>query len=169
MKIMRKIVLLSTLLAFFALPALAEEAPPTRISSLQPEVLGGPAAPLGSAAGAGGDEQLALRTADFAKFAKIKIEEMNRNLLCSRENMQIRKQADGSYRAIYHQIDDTSLSCEVNRSRLRSVPYVAVLSYREQIYAASCTTPEQCKQQQFQPVDFIPNRHIFTYSKGSWN
>jgi hypothetical protein len=46
---------------------------------------------------------------------------------------------------------------------------VAVLSYREQIYAASCTTPEECARQQFLPVDFIPNRHIFTYSKGSWN
>jgi hypothetical protein len=168
MKIMKKTVLLAILLVITVLPVLAEESAPTRISYLKPEAVGGVAQPA-SAAGPGVDEQLKLRTADFTAFAKVKIKEMNRHLLCSRENMQIRKQADGSYRATYHEIDDTSLSCEVNRSRLRKVPYVAVLSYREQIYAASCATPEQCAQQQFLPVDYIPNRHIFTYSNGSWN
>lgn len=166
MHIAKKIMLLSTLLVFAALPALAGDPAPSRVGYLLPAAGG---APPSAPAAVSGDEQLKLRTADFTVFAKVKIQEMNRHLLCSRENMQIRKQADGSYRATYHEIDDTSLSCEVSRSRLRSVPYVAVLSYREQIYAASCATPEQCAQQQFLPVDYIPNRHIFTYSNGSWN
>lgn len=168
MKIMKAMVLLSILSGLAVLPASAEDSTPARISSLKPEAAGG-TVPAVSATAKGSDEQLNLRVADFAVFAKLKIQEMNRHLLCSRENMQIRKQADGSYRATYHEIDDASLTCEVNRSRSRSVPYVAVLSYREQIYAASCATPEQCAQQQFLPVDFIPNRHIFTYKNGSWN
>lgn len=167
MKIMTKIMLLSTLLVFAALSAWAEDAAITRVSYLLPAAMGG-AVPSAPAAGSS-DEQLNRRAADFTAFAKMKIQEMNRNLLASREHMQIRRQADGSYRATYHQIDDTSLSCEVSRSRLRTVPYVAVLSYREQIYAASCATSEECVRQQFMPVDFIPNRHIFTYSNGAWN
>jgi hypothetical protein len=103
------------------------------------------------------------------KFAAAKIREMNRNHILSRERMQIKKSPDGSCRAFFHEIDDTSLDCEVSRSKSSSsVPYVAVLSYKEQVYAASCATPDACRQSQFQPVEEIPNRHIFVYNNGSW-
>jgi len=93
---------------------------------------------------------------------------MNRNHRLSRARMQINKTPDGSYRAVYHQIDDASMACEVSRSQSKSIPFVAVLSYKEQVYAASCPTPEACRQEQFAAVGVIPNRHIFSYSNGSW-
>jgi hypothetical protein len=115
------------------------------------------------------DEQLDIRKVEFFRFAQEKIREMNHNHNLSRERMQISKAADGSCRAVYHQIDDTSMAYEVSRSQSKSIPYVAVLSYREEVYAASCPTPEQCRQEQFAPVGYIPNRHIFSYSNSSWN
>jgi len=115
------------------------------------------------------DEKLDRLTADFNRFAQSRIEMMNRNLAVSRERMQIRRETDGSYRAVFHQIDDESLACEVSRSQSRSIPYVAVLSYREQVYAASCTAPAECRQGPFAMVGFIPNRHIFSYSNGTWD
>jgi hypothetical protein len=122
-----------------------------------------------SAKPAAKDEQLDSRKSDFFKFAQAKIKDMNRNHVLSRERMRISKTADGSYRAEFHQIDDTSMAFEVSRSQSKTIPYVAVLSYREEIYAASCPTPAQCRQQQFTPVGFIPNRHIFSYKNGVWN
>ncbi len=115
------------------------------------------------------DEQLDNRKSDFFRFAQAKIKDMNRNHAMSRERMRISKEADGSCRAVYHQIDDTSMAYEVSRSQSKSIPYVAVLSYREEVYAASCPTPEQCRQEQFAPVGYIPNRHIFSYRNGAWN
>ena len=114
------------------------------------------------------DEQLDNRKSDFFRFAQAKIQDMNRNHAMSRERMRINKEADGSCRAVYHQIDDTSMAYEVSRSQSKSIPFVGVLSYREEVYAASCPTPEQCHQQQFAHVGFIPNRHIFSYSNGTW-
>lgn len=115
------------------------------------------------------DEQLDVRKSDFYRFAQAKVKQMNRNHAMSRERMKISKEADGSYRAEFRQIDDTSMAFEVNRSKSKTIPYVAVLSYREEIYAAACATPAQCRQQQFTPVGFIPNRHIFSYKNGAWN
>jgi hypothetical protein len=82
--------------------------------------------------------------------------------------MRIDKGQDGLYRAFFHEIDDKSMTCQISRSQSRSAPYVAVLSYREQVFSASCTTPEACRLGQFKPVEEIPNRHIFVYSNGSW-
>lgn len=162
-----------TLVAFVLppLPALADDVRPAPVSyaSLNQDY---PVAGSGDTANSrarGEDPQLDLRKADFFRFAQEKIREMNRNLNLSRERMQISREADGSYRARFHQIDDSSMSLEVSRSSSRSIPYVAVLSYREEVYDASCPTPEQCRQEQFVPVGFIPNRHIFSYSNGAWN
>jgi hypothetical protein len=117
---------------------------------------------------AGQDDQLDKRKSDFFRFAQAKIREMNRNHVLSRERMQVSKQPDGSYQAKFHQIDDTSMAVEISRSSSKTIPYVAVLTYREEIYAAACPTPAQCRQQQFSPVGYIPNRHIFSYSNGAW-
>lgn len=114
------------------------------------------------------DVQLDQRKSDFVRFAQAKLAEMNRNHLRSRSRMQIEKNPDGTYRALYHQIDETTMACEVNRSKSKSIPYVAVLSYREHVYAASCPTPEACQQSNFTPVAMIPNRYIFSYNKGTW-
>jgi len=151
-------------------PALAAEPVPDKVSYLQLDQGRAPAS-SGARANAdlaGDERQLDMRKSDFVRFARTKLEEMNRNHRLSRSRMQIDKTPDGSYRAVYHQIDDASMACEVNRSQSKSIPYVAVLSYKEQIYAASCPTPEACRQGQFAAVGIIPNRHIFSYSDGSW-
>lgn len=116
-----------------------------------------------------GDEQLGLRQSDFERFAKAKVQEFNRNHRLSRSRMQISKQPDGQFRGVYHQIDGSSLACTVNRSQSRSIPYVGVLSYQEQIFEGFGATPEECRRGSFTPVAVIPNRHIFSYKNGSWN
>jgi hypothetical protein len=170
MKAMLSMVLALAAMALLTSPVLASEVTADKVSYLQLDKgsTGAGANARSSAAVAGEDQQLDQRKSDFVRFARAKLEEMNRNHHLSRSRMQIDKTSDGSYRAVYHQIDDTSMACEVNRSQSKSIPYVAVLSYKEQIYAASCPTPEACRQGQFASVGIIPNRHIFSYSNGSW-
>jgi hypothetical protein len=114
------------------------------------------------------ERQLESRKADFLKFAEVKLQEMNRNHILSRERMRIEKRSDGGYRASYHQLDDTSMSCQVSRSPTKAAQYVAVLSYKERVYSAACGTPAECRQGNFTPVEVIPNRHIFVYTNGVW-
>ena len=141
----------------------AGEMQPTRLSYMKFDQMDGvPVPPVI-------DEQLALQKTDFEKFARAKVGQMNRNHALSRERMKISRESDGTYRAIFHEIDTSSLGYEVNRSSSKSIPYVAVLTYREQIYAATGMTADACRKGPFSPVGFIPNRHIFSYSKGTWN
>lgn len=112
--------------------------------------------------------QRAAVTADFEKFARKKIGELNRNLAFTRKRMQIRKETDGSYRAVFHEIDEASINYEVVRSESKAGTYVATLTYRELVYDVLCPTPAQCRQETFLPMGYIPNRQIFIYSKGRW-
>lgn len=115
------------------------------------------------------DKDLASKYSDFESFAKSKVQQLNRNHRFSRSRMEITKKPDGTYRARYHQIDDSTLSVKVRRSQSRSIPYVGVLSYREQVFESSAGTPDQFGQSLFAVVEVIPNRHIFSYQKGAWN
>lgn len=124
-------------------------------------------AALAPAAPAGGDE-LGQRQLDFERFARDKVAEMNRNHQMAPARMRIERSADGSYRALYHQIDEETLSSEVSRSSSRTYPFVAVLSYAEKVYAATGPSPEACRRGPFTQVAVIPNRHIFTYGRGLW-
>ncbi|MCM2264722.1 MAG: hypothetical protein NDI73_05955 [Desulfuromonadales bacterium] len=171
MKAIINVVLSLSVLVLLVAPALAGETLPDKVSYLKLDQGAAPAAFSDRASGrrGGQDAQLDSRKADFEKFARAKIGQMNKNLNFSRDRMQIRKEADGSYRAVFHEIDGSSLGYEVSCSQSKSIPYVAVLTYREQIFAASGQTPEQCRKGPFNPVGFIPNRHIFSYSKGVWN
>lgn len=117
---------------------------------------------------AGDDPQLALRQADFETFARARLRQMNDHHVLSRARMQITRSGDGLYRALFHQLDDASMACEVRRSSSRTVQFVAVLSYQERVYAADCASPEECRQGSFVAVKAIPNRHIFVYRDGSW-
>lgn len=114
------------------------------------------------------DQQLARYRADFESFAKAKLREMNDKHILARSRMKITKGKNGLYRALYHQLDDKSMSFQVNRSKSDKAQCVAVLSYEEQVYAASCATPEECRQCTFTPVEVIPNRHIFVNRNGVW-
>ncbi len=82
--------------------------------------------------------------------------------------MEITKLSDGTYLARYHQIDDSTMSVKVRRSQSGSIPYVGVLSYKEQVFESTANTPEQLEESSFAVVQIIPNRHIFSYQKGSW-
>ncbi|GEM_PF-5151010 len=132
-----------------------------KVSRLEPAV--SPAAALTAE-----ERQLEQRKADFLKFAQGKVVEMNRNHILSRERMQIQKRPEGGYKASYHQLDDSSMSCQVSRSPTKTAQYVAVLSYKERVYTAACGTPVECRQASFSPSEVIPNRHIFVYTNGTW-
>ena len=166
MKAMLSMILTLAAVVLLFSPALANEATADKVSYLQMDQGRAPAS--SGAKVITGEDQLDQRKSDFVRFARAKLEEMNRNHRLSRARMKIDKTPDGSYRAVYHQIDDASMACEVSRSQSKSIPYVAVLSYKEQIYAASCPTPDACRQGQFASVGIIPNRHIFSYSNGIW-
>ena len=166
MKAMLSMILTLAAVVLLFSTALANEATADKVSYLQMDQGRAPAS--SGAKAITGEDQLDQRKSDFVRFARAKLEEMNRNHRLSRARMKIDKTPDGSYRAVYHQIDDASMACEVSRSQSRSIPYVAVLSYKEQIYSASCPTPDACREGQFTSVGVIPNRHIFSYSNGSW-
>lgn len=125
-------------------------------------------AALPSETAAGAVDELGQRRLDFERFARGKVAEMNRNHQLAPARMRIERSADGSYRALYHQIDENSLASEVSPSSSRSYPYVAVLSYSENVYAATCARPTECRRGPFTQVAVIPNRHIFTYGRGLW-
>jgi hypothetical protein len=115
------------------------------------------------------DKTLASKYSDFENFAKLKVQQLNRNLRFSRSRMKITRLPDGTFRARYHQIDDSTLSMKVRRSQSSSIPFVGVLSYKEQVFESSADAPEQFNQSIFALVEVIPNRHIFSYRKGIWD
>jgi hypothetical protein len=168
MKIMIRIFWSLAAIGMLAAPVVAGDLPVEKInvSKLDQSVSG-----YNDRSGAGSsteDRQMELQKEKFMQFAEGKIREMNRNHILSRSRMQINRGPDGLYRALFHEIDDTTLTCQVSRSQSRSIPYVAVLSYQERVYSASCATPDDCRKGQFLPVEVIPNRHIFVYNNGSW-
>jgi len=114
------------------------------------------------------DEDLASKHADFSSFAKTKVSTLNRNHRLSKSRMQIIQQPDGSFLARFHSIDNTSLVCKVRRSKSKSIPYVAILSYKEKVFEAVAASRAACRSAEFIPVAVIPNRHIFSYKKGRW-
>ncbi|MGK2906873.1 MAG: hypothetical protein ACSLFH_11075, partial [Desulfuromonadales bacterium] len=95
------------------------------------------------------DKDLASKFSDFENFAKTKVQQLNRNHRFSRSRMQITKQPDGTYRALYHQIDDSTLSVKVRRSQSKSIPFVGVISYTEQVFESSAGAPEQFDKNSF--------------------
>lgn len=114
------------------------------------------------------DEDLASKHADFSRFVKSKVSALNRNHRLARSRMEIVKLPDGSYRARFHRIDGGSTVCKVRRSKSKTVPYVGIVSYKEQIFEAVASSREGCRTAQFIPVAVIPNRHIFSFKKGHW-
>lgn len=115
------------------------------------------------------DSELAAKFTEFRKFTIEKVKQLNRNLRFARSRMEVVRQPDGLYRARYHQIDDVSLGVKVSRSQSRSIPFVGVLSYREQVFEAVARTPDTFAAETFNLVQIIPNRHIFSYKKGAWD
>jgi hypothetical protein len=118
---------------------------------------------------AGSDENLVAMNASFQRFAQAKIQKLNHNHQFSRSRMHVQKKANGLYCARYHEIDGSSLKYKVRRSKSKSVPYVGILSYQERVYEALGSSPETCKKGNFSTVSVIPNKHIFSYKKGTWN
>ena len=114
------------------------------------------------------DKELVNKYQDFENFAKWKVRELNNNHRLSRSRMQIIKQADGTYLARYHEIDDKSLSYRVRRSSSSSAPFVGILSFHEEIYESSGRDPKKFRDDSFAVVKIIPNRHIFSFQKGEW-
>jgi len=114
------------------------------------------------------NQALALKRLEFEIFAKSKVQQLDRNHILSRSRMEITKQLDGTYLARYHQIDDSTMRVKVRQSQSSAVPYVGIISYREQVLEAISSTPEQFDQSLFAVVEVIPNRHIFSYQKGVW-
>ena len=115
------------------------------------------------------DKTLAEKYVDFENFAHSKVKQLNRNHKYSRSRMLVTKQADGTYLARYHHIDDASLTVKVMRSKSNSIPYVGIISYQEQVLESSAASPKAFSDSQFAVVKIIPNRHIFSYNKGTWN
>nr|WP_321259457.1 hypothetical protein [uncultured Pseudodesulfovibrio sp.] len=114
------------------------------------------------------DHDLAKKHADFTRFAKVRVKAMDRNHRLAKSRMQITKLSDGSYKALYHAIDYATVVCKVRRSSSKSIPYVAVLSYRELVMETTALSPEECRRAEFKAVSIIPNRQIFSHKKGRW-
>lgn len=145
----------------FALPVVAGSTTSTKVSFADIDPADAQAKVLETQA-------LALKRLDFEIFAKSKVQQLNRNHRFSRPRMEVTKRSDGKYRARYHLIDDSSMSVKVRRSQSGSIPYVGILSYQEQVFESIANSVEQLNQGSFAVVQVVPNRHIFSYSKGVW-
>ncbi len=115
------------------------------------------------------DKELMVRLAEFETFARSKVRQLNQNHKNSQSHMKITQQKDGTYRARFHKIDDSTMKVKVRRSQSNSAPYVGIISYREQIFESSASAPEGFENDMFAVVEIIPNRHIFSFRKGVWN
>ena len=115
------------------------------------------------------DKELLVRLAEFETFARSKVKQLNKNHKNSQSHMKITQQKDGTYRARYHKIDNSTMKVKVRRSLSDSAPYVGIISYREQIFESSASAPEEFENDMFAVVKVIPNRHIFSFRKGVWN
>ena len=115
------------------------------------------------------DKELLVRLAEFETFARSKVQQLNQNHKNSQSHMKITQQKDGTYRARYHKIDNSTMKVKVRRSQSDSAPYVGIISYREQIFESSASAPEEFENDMFAVVKVIPNRHMFSFRKGVWN
>jgi len=115
------------------------------------------------------DNELLARLAEFETFARSKVRQLNQNHKNSQSHMKITQQKDGTYRARYHKIDDSTMKVKVRRSQSNSAPYVGIISYREQIFESSASALKEFENDMFAVVEVIPNRHIFSFRKGVWN
>lgn len=159
-----KTISITMTLCMLALPALAGEGRLSKATRSQETITLAKKDPAAMSA----DKELAGKHAEFTRFAHNKIKEFNRNHHLSRSRMQITRQPDGSWRALYHEIDDSTLAAQVRRSQSQAIPFVGVLSYQEQVYEANGKAPDQFPAEAFALVRIIPNRHIFSYKQGSW-
>jgi len=114
-------------------------------------------------------QDMAAREAGFKHFAVLKLEQLNRNHSLAPSRMQVLKQDDGTYLARYHKIDTATMKAKVRRSTSQQVPYVGILSYHENVYEMSASSPDAFIESNFALVKVIPNRQIFSYRQGSWN
>ncbi|MDT8441376.1 MAG: hypothetical protein RQ723_06920 [Desulfuromonadales bacterium] len=128
----------------------------------------GPAAGAVGATGSSADSELTVRQGEFKRFVPEKIAQLNRNLRHNRDKMDIIRIGDGRFRARFHQIDKSSVSSKVSRSQSKTSPFVAILSYQEKVFESYGASAEACRSADFAVVEILPNRHIFSYSKGAW-
>lgn len=161
MKIFIKVAMITISLAILPVPVVADGTTPSKVSFATVD-------PIDAQEKVLKNQALALKRLEFELFAKEKVRQLNQNHIFSRSRMEIIKQIDGTYRARYHRIDDSTMGVEVNPSQSGTIPYVGVLSYREQVLESTASTLEQLDQSTFFVVKIIPNRHIFSYQKGSW-
>ncbi len=161
MNIMSKTVLVVVAIFMLGSPVAASETAPVKVSYMDVDPAAAQEQVLKTQA-------LALKRLEFEVFAKSKVQQLNRNNIFSRSRMEIIKQSDGTYLARYHKIDNSTMSVKVRRSQSGSIPYVGVLSYKEQVFESTANTPEQLEKNLFAVVQIIPNRHIFSYQKGTW-
>lgn len=114
------------------------------------------------------DQELVEKSTQFHDFAANKVQQLNHNHVLSRARMQVTKQPDGSYKGIYHQIDENSMAVKVRRSSSSSIPFVGIISYQEQVFEGHAPTLAQLGNRKFDLVQIIPNKHLFSYKKGNW-
>ncbi|MDD3311356.1 hypothetical protein [Pseudodesulfovibrio sp.] len=152
-------------LALAALPALAADpAASVDLAAIEP---GRAPAPVNSATiPAYLDEDLASKYADFSRFAKAWIRTSNQHHVLSRNRMQIRQEADGTYSAIYHRSDENDMVCTVKKST--SGIYTAILRYKEIIYKSIAASPQACRAAEFLPSLVNRRIRIFKLKGNSW-
>ena len=112
------------------------------------------------------DEDLASKYADFSQFARKWIRSSNQHHICSRSRMQIKRQSDGTYSAIFHRSDENDVVCTVKKNAAGA--YTAVLRYKEIIYKTVAASPEACRSGEFLPSLVNRRIRIFKLKDSSW-
>ena len=97
-------------------------------------------------------------------------ESYNRCVKGNKKNKDIERNSDGSYTAVYHEIDPKSITCSYKDSSNPSGPvkYIGTLNYSEVKYV--CTAPSKAAAEKGPFTQYRTNTtELVKYMKGKWS
>ena len=97
-------------------------------------------------------------------------ESYNRNVLGSKAKKDIKKNADGTYTAIYHEIDISSIAGSFKESSNPSGPvkYIGTLTYAEVRYTSTAPTRAEAEKGPFSESR-TTTTELVKYVRGKWS
>ncbi|CCO23613.1 hypothetical protein [Maridesulfovibrio hydrothermalis] len=105
---------------------------------------------------------------DFQIFAKAWVNKLNRSHIKGIDHMEILLKPDGKYLARYHAIEPSTIKCIVKKTSSERKGLVGLLKYIETIYESTGKTPQEARDNKFNPVKNIRITEIFSNSGKGW-
>ena len=128
------------------------------------------AKPAQAAKPAKGESQEELLLKKLHEFGIKLAESYNRTVKGSKNKKDIQKNADGSYTAIYHEIDKNSINGTFKESSNPKGPvkYIGTLTYAEVTYTNTAPTREEAEKGPFRESR-TTTTELVKYVRGKWS